>query len=318
MTIRDVELHFHTLVEGDEAGFDRMARAVSAYQRRHCPVYARYPGRWLPVEAFKLGPVATFAPEDAELVFESSGTGRTTPSRHYVRKQEVYERSVAEHFRAVFGPGPFTLLAHLPHYAASSSLVYMMRHLIACFGGEGSGFFLEDTRPLEVGIAASRATGHRLLLFGAAFGLLDLVEARRWTLPPEALVIETGGMKTHRREVDRATLHAKLAPGFGLSVAQVWSEYGMCELLSQCYTRGGPVFFPPPWMRFEVVDPLDPDRVCAEGEPGVLALNDLANLYSVSTLLTEDRAVRRGGGFEVLGRLSSADLRGCNFLVERR
>ena len=50
---------------------------------------------------------------------------------------------------------------------------------------------------------------------------------------------------------------------------------------------------------------------------GVLAVVDLANCYTVSALLTEDRAVQRDAGFEVLGRLSQAELRGCNFLLEK-
>ena len=92
----------------------------------------------------------------------------------------------------------------------------------------------------------------------------------------------------------------------------------MCELLSQAYTRGGSVYFPPPWMRFAVVDPIDPASERPEGVPGALAVVDLANVYSASWILTEDIAVRRGDGFEVLGRLRGADLRGCNFLVEGR
>lgn len=90
----------------------------------------------------------------------------------------------------------------------------------------------------------------------------------------------------------------------------------MCELLSQCYTRGEDLFYPPPWMRFTVLDAGDPFREVGEGEPGALALFDLANVHTVSAILTEDRAVRRGDGFEVRGRLTGAELRGCNFLLE--
>ncbi|HET6568560.1 MAG TPA: hypothetical protein VFG50_11400, partial [Rhodothermales bacterium] len=154
-----------------------------------------------------------------------------------------------------------------------------------------------------------------LLLFGAAFGLLDLAEKGPMVLPENSIVVETGGMKTHRREITRAELHRKLADGFGLPVSRIWSEYGMCELLSQCYARGGGTYLPPPWLRFRVVDPERPEREMPEGEPGMLQIFDMANLYSVSAIRTEDLAVRRGEGFEVLGRLSGADLRGCNFLL---
>ncbi len=90
----------------------------------------------------------------------------------------------------------------------------------------------------------------------------------------------------------------------------------MCELLSQCYTDGGEIFHTPPWMRFEILDFDNPDRVLSDGEPGMLAVLYLANMYSVSSILTEDKAVKRADGFEVLGRLKTAELRGCNFLLE--
>ena len=311
----------------DADAFEAAADAVLAYQRDRSAVYSRYCNkkqswkttRYLPVEAFKHVPVTTFPPEEAEHVFESSGTGRGTPSRHYVRSLDLYERVAAAHFQSVFGQGPFTFVAHLPGYAdngKTSSLLYMVDHFIRRFGDAESGFFLDHTERLHAAIDRSRATGSPFLLFGAAFGLLDLVEDQRVPLPEDAVVIETGGMKTYRQEITRDALHRRLADGFLIDESQVYSEYGMCELMSQCYTRGDHVFYPPPWMRFQIMDPEDPRHTVPDGEVGALALFDLANVYTVSPLLTEDRAVRVGRGFTVLGRLSDAELRGCNFLVE--
>ena len=324
MTIDEVARHFTELTADRPDRFDEMAGAVYAFQRAHNRIYGAYTAQqdvpYLPVEAFKRAALTTFPPGEAERVFESSGTGRTVPSKHYVRSLALYEKAIGVHFEAVFGSGPFTLAAHLPHYAERgehSSLVYMVDFLIRRYGDDHSGFFLEDRTVLEQAVAHSRAETTPLLLFGAAFGLLDLLDDAPAPLPASARVIETGGMKTYRRAISRSDLHRRLADGFALPEANIWSEYGMCELMSQCYTRGGLVFFPPPWLRFRIVDPERPDREVPEEQPGVLALFDLANLYSVSAILTEDRAVRRGTGFEVLGRLSQAELRGCNFLVEK-
>lgn len=328
MTIDDVARDFTSLPADRLGPFDEMAEAVYYYQLENNAVYslfsqARPWSGWqnapfIPVEAFKLAPVTAFPVNDAVRIFESSGTGHGQSSRHYIRDISVYERAVTAHFEHVFGPGPFTILAHLPGYARRgerSSLVYMMEVLIARYGSPASGFFLDDSTPLvrvasgEVGVDAP------LLLFGAAFGLLDLVESDPVKLPENSIVVETGGMKTYRHEITRTELHRKLADGFALPVSSIWSEYGMCELLSQCYTRGGEVYFAPPWVRVRVVDPERPDRELPDGRPGALQIFDLANLYSVSAIQTEDLAVRRGDGFEVLGRLSGADLRGCNFLL---
>lgn len=309
--------------------FAAAAQAVFAYQRAENAVYRRYckektwvgwqRAPYLPVDAFKHAPVTTFPPNEAEHVFESSGTGRGVASTHYVRRLDLYERVVKAHFEAVFGTGPFTFVAHLPDYAERgkrSSLLHMVDTLIRTYGDAHSGFFLDDPTLLSRAIAHSAEQGTALLLFGAAFGLLDLLDADAWRLPDDAIVIETGGMKTHRREISRDELHGRLADGFGLAEDRIRSEYGMCELMSQCYTRGDHVFFPPPWMRFRVVDLDDPTREVPEGQPGALAIFDLANVFTVSALQTQDRAVRVGDGFRVLGRLSQAELRGCNFLVE--
>lgn len=319
----------------EEAAFDRRARAVFAYQYAENPVYRRYckaigdrgAGNWsgwtevpfLPVEAFKHAPVTTFPPEEAERVFTSSATGSGTPSRHFVRDLTLYDRSVLAGFTRVFGTGPFTLLAHLPGYSdrgARSSLLHMATLLVDRVGDDASGFFLEDRSTLERVAETERTGDCPFVLLGAAFGLLDLLEEEPVDLPEHALVIETGGMKTHRRSIGRSELHERLARGFDVPRGRVYSEYGMCELLSQCYTRGDRVFRPPPWMRLRVVDPEEPRRGRPPGAPGALAVFDLANVHTVSALLTGDRAVRRAEGVEILGRLPAAELRGCNFLFE--
>ncbi len=329
MTIDQAARDFTNLHDDRPEDFDEMAGAVLAYQRSSNPVYSRYctaiAGRrgslpaFLPIEAFKQAVVATFPPDEAEQVFESSRTGGGRPSRHYVRTLSIYERSISVHFRRVFGEGPFLFASYLPEYTkhgGRSSLLYMVEHLIGRFGIEGGGSILRDPARLRDLADRSRDAGTPLILFGAAFGLLDLVEHTTFSLPDDAVVIETGGMKTHRREIERPELHRRLARGFNVDLSAIRSEYGMCELLSQCYTRGDGVFMTPPWMRAWVVDPSAPFEELGRGESGALAVLDLANVFSAAALLTQDRALRRGRGFEILGRLTGAELRGCNFLLE--
>ena len=315
------------LAPNDDAGFDALAQEAWRFQRARNPIYARLAGDtpwngWasaplVPIEAFKLAPVATFPPDEADVVFRSSGTGTGTRSAHYVRHTRVYEDLATEHFRRLIGDPPVHLVAWLPQYAPDSSLVHMVRHFTDVLGTAPRGFATQAPSLLAQAIAASEARGTRLVLFGAAFGLLDLLDEGAPSLPSDAIIVETGGMKTHRRAIDRATLHERLADGFGVPTSSIWSEYGMCELTSQAYATGGAVFRPAPWMRVRVVDPLAPTRTLPPGEPGALAVFDLGNWYSASPILTEDRAVMRDGGFEVLGRLTGAELRGCNFLLEQ-
>lgn len=331
MRIEEVSERFISLDPSRPADFEEMAEAVFWYQVEHNAVFRRFVGddvSWngwrsapaLPIEAFKLAPVTAFSREQAARVFESSGTSGMSRSRHYVRDLRLYDRSLLAHFRGVFGEGRKLILGHLPGYSArgaSSSLVYMVERLIDEMGEEGSGFFLNDVRTLQRAASLAQSKSLNLILVGAAFGLVDLLERAPMGLPRNAVVIETGGMKTHRRTIARNDLHDRLASGFGLPRSSVFSEYGMTELLSQSYTRGGALFFPPPWMAFMVVDPEDPARELPENEPGVLRVFDLANVYTVSSILTQDLAISRGQGFEVLGRVTGAELRGCNFLLEK-
>ncbi|MFT5145115.1 MAG: hypothetical protein ACI80V_000121 [Rhodothermales bacterium] len=298
------------------ADFGALEERVLRYQGQSSPVYARYSlvGKYLPIEAFKFGPVCDHDSADSERIFLSSGTSGTRRARHYVRRLSLYNRSIEAGFERVFGPGPFRVLACLPSYAPESSLVYMAARLMETFGTRGSGFFLEYSDLLR---EAVDAPGAPILILGAAFGLLDLLEKEAVPLPDDAIVIETGGMKTHRRSIARTELHARIGEGFALPESRIWSEYGMCEMLSQCYARAGEPFRTPPWMRVSVRDPHDPSLELPDGVPGALAVVDLANAHSVSAILTQDRGVARCGGFDVLGRLSGAELRGCNNLLER-
>ena len=312
---------FTRIGDDDQASFESAASLVEIHQRRHCPVYARYEGyRYLPVEAFKLAIVTSFPENRAERVFISSGTRKQQRSRHFIADMSIYQRSVLAGFdRAVakrfgWGQGDVTILGHLPAYAQESSLVAMVTILINQRGNHRSRLFLEDTSALES--ATRKPAKGPVLLFGAAFGLLDLLECRAWRLPAGSVVIETGGMKTHRREIEREELHQRLADGFGVPLGHVISEYGMCELMSQCYTDENRIFRTPPWMQHVILDPSNPIAMCPEGQEGVLGFMDLANVHSVSAILTEDRAVSIAGGFKVLGRLAATELRGCNFLLE--
>ena len=310
MTIEELESRFTRIDRTDQTSFAEIEQALEAYQYENCEVYRRFGQKYLPIAAFKHAEVASFPVSEAECIFLSSATGSSLQSRHFVRRLAVYESSVCAGFEAVFGSGPFTIWAHLPGYTPDSSLVCMMRILIENYGDDRSQFFLGHELPYI------SFEGPPILVFGAAFGLLNLIEIATWRLPPGARIIETGGMKTHRREITRSELHQRLALGFGIDECMVWSEYGMCELLSQAYAQGGSIYQPPPWMRIQIVDPYKPEQVLPSGTPGLLAITDLANIHTVSSILTEDLGVGHTDGIEVLGRISGSELRGCNFLME--
>jgi acyl-CoA synthetase (AMP-forming)/AMP-acid ligase II len=92
----------------------------------------------------------------------------------------------------------------------------------------------------------------------------------------------------------------------------------MTELLSQAYSEGEGLFYSPPWMKTVIRDLQDPLSLLDEPyKTGGINIIDLANINSCSFIATGDLGkMHEDGGFEVLGRFDSSDIRGCNLLIE--
>ena len=130
--------------------------------------------------------------------------------------------------------------------------------------------------------------------------------------------METGGFKGVRRSVPRAALYDAIARLTGLSADRIVNEYGMTELLSQLWepvlgegVSASGHHVSPPWLRVRALDPTTLEPM-PEGEDGILAFLDLANLGSVSHVLTEDTGSVRNGRLRLRGRAAGAESRGCS------
>jgi hypothetical protein len=89
----------------------------------------------------------------------------------------------------------------------------------------------------------------------------------------------------------------------------------MCELMSQCYSKGGGIFEAPPWVRLLVRDVNDPFDISATGRGGINII-DLANVSSCAFIQTDDKGnLLSDNKFEVAGRIEGSDIRGCNLMV---
>lgn len=296
------------------------------HQMRRNPVYQRFAGGLpvtdlpplMPVEAFRETRVYAAGGHPPELEFHSSGTTGMRRSIHPVAYESVYVESIRKGMEAFYDLDSFVIGAYAPGYDRNprSSLLYMLRELVG-LGGPPSRF-LTPGEPLDRSwLDAISASGKRLMLFGAAFGLVDLAQTHPIQLPQHTIIMETGGMKTYRREMTRHEMHRLLSEAFGIPLSQVHSEYGMTELLSQAYDTGDGRFRTPPWLHVTIRDPNDPSRRLPDGEIGLIGVVDEMNRWSCPFLLTADRGIAQGdGSFEVLGRWNPDQLRGCNFLLE--
>ncbi|MBI4539623.1 MAG: long-chain fatty acid--CoA ligase [Gemmatimonadetes bacterium] len=339
-----------------DAEFDAWAVRVFRYQYTRNTVYSRYcrargvtperVRRWtdippVPTAGFKELALLCGEPEEAEALFETSGTtgGAQRRGRHYVLSLTLYDEALLPNFRANLLPDdvrlPMLALVPAPARAPSSSLSYMVGRAMECFGAPGSrcladpeGGIPYDT--LHAAVDGYWRAGEPIALLGTAFAFVHWLdrlekEGRRFALPPGSRIMETGGFKGRSRTVGRDELYDALHERFGVRHHHIVNEYGMTEMLSQFYEpvlresrERGPLrrrHVPPPWVRTRVVDPASLEPL-APGEAGILHHFDLANAGAVASILTEDLALASGDGFRLLGRVEGAEPRGCSIAMD--
>lgn len=313
----------------------------NAAYRRLCAARGIQPGdvtHWtqipaVPTAAFKEFDLTCLHPEDRAQVFHSSGTTEQRPSRHFHNADSLtlYEASLWPWIKQNCGlPLAECRLISLTPPAKQvphSSLVHMfdfvrqqtgvgVESFVGRVGKDGAW-----TLDFDAALAALKQTDSKpQLVLGTAFSfvhLLDELAAReiRVQLPTGSRVLETGGYKGRSRSLPKVELHRLITEWLGVPAAQIVCEYGMSELSSQAYDQGpvAGVFHFPPWARARVISP-ETRREVSDGEMGLLQVFDLANAFSVLAIQTEDLAVRRGAGFELIGRAERAEARGCSLM----
>lgn len=313
-----------------QSEFDDMALAVFRLQYEHNSLYRQFvqalgidlqaidhPTKipFLPVSFFKSHKI--YCAKNAEgIIFESSTTTGSIPSKHYVADIGLYRESFRKGFSLAYGRAEdYVIIGLLPSYLErkNSSLVFMVADLVDQSRHDASGFYLYDHDALARQLEETKLKGLKVLLIGVGYALLDFLENHPIELPG-AIIVETGGMKGRRRELIREELHNRLCRGFG--VLFIHSEYGMTELLSQAWSKGAGLFGCPPWMNIMIRNANDPLSLALPGLTGGINIIDLANLYSCSFIATDDLGrMQPGGTFEVLGRFDAADVRGCSLMV---
>ena len=309
-----------------DAEFEAAALELFRCQAEQCPPYSEYisllgvnPAEVNRVEDIPFMPIEFFKWRDVycgegepEKVFTSSNTGGTVASRHMMQSLALYEQAFTRAFEQFYGAAEgWSIYGLLPNYLQreGSSLVYMVDRLIARCGS--GGFYLDEYEKLIADMAAD--TKPKILL-GVSYALWDLAEQYAPKLE-NTIVMETGGMKGQREELPKSEFHKILTEAFG--VEKIHSEYGMAELTSQAYSSGDGVFRAPAWMRVVVRDVNNPLKMLPAGSRGAVSIIDLANISSCAFIATQDVGrTFADGSFMIEGRLSGADIRGCNLLVQ--
>lgn len=318
----------HIIFNVTPENFESVALQVFRYQYAQVAIYKQYCDAlqknpenvhsirdipFLPISFFKT--TAVIANDmQPQLIFESSTTTGTVPSRHIVADKNFYEKSSTDFFLNNYPKLPeSSLFALLPNYIerGNSSLVYMTNQLMKI--SKKGEFFLYNFEKLYDEIMICHSKNEAVILIGVAYALYDFASQYRLPDNLQITIIETGGMKGRKEEITRTELHQYLQQK--LNVSAIHAEYGMTELLSQAYCNDGINFFPPDWMRFYIRDLQDPFSFSTNNTTGGINIIDLANVFSCSFIETEDMGKKNNiGTVEILGRIENTATRGCNLL----
>lgn len=323
-----LELKTKVLKISNSDNFNEIALIVFKYQYNHNEIYRKFVDSlnkniekinhyskipFLPIGFYKTQKI-TCTDVKPIMEFESSGTSQQKKSILYIEDIDYYKKVSSLIFTSHFGDfNNKVIIGLLPSYLErnNSSLVFMVNHFINLTEDHDSGFYLYNQDVLYEKLLQLSSSTKEVVLFGVTFALLDF--CKKYTLSfPKLTVIETGGMKGRSKELIRHELHDILKKGFG--VPQIYSEYGMTELLSQSYSISENKFQSPPWMRILVREIYDPLSVNELGK-GLINIIDLSNIETCSFIATDDVGVAyESNHFEIQGRIDSAEIRGCSLL----
>lgn len=341
----------------DDTIFNRIALELFTYQFDYCPPYQAYcrslqvqPSEvkhWsqippVPTEAFKEAIIATCDPADANFVFATSGTSAGARSGFVYRDSSALELCRVAWLRCYWeymAPDrirlPLFSLAPTPQQAPQASIAHCLAAITEeCGGPESDNFLTEEGLAFErlmVVLKDAEAEGKPVEIYGATFSFVHFFDwcdqhGCRFQLSQASRIAHGSGYKGRARELTPAEFLERSVEVLSIPPEYNVNVLGMTELGSQFYdnmlrnavsARKAPRYKAmQPWARTRVVDPETWDTV-PEGEVGVLVHYDLSLRGNVLAVQTEDVGVAIEDGFEILGRATGAEARGCNLTVER-
>ncbi|MGA7871570.1 MAG: hypothetical protein WCA22_11800 [Candidatus Binatus sp.] len=329
--------------------FRHQFETVGAY-RRYCEGRGVGPGAVRSVDdvpavsnvAFKYADLAAdgAARSPDACVFLTSGTtqGRERRGRHIVVRPEIYRASAIAHLRTMLFPDARRMAILAMHPTADvmpeSSLAAMVSWCIEEFGTRthlaAASRDRVDVKAATAFLSGCEALREPVCTLGttAAFAALfsELRNAGvKLRLAPGSRMMDTGGAKGQAVAMQASEVIARAGELLALAPSMVINEYGMTELCSQLYdataftcpgvsnTQEYPKVrykIRPPWLRVTARDPSTL-RLMPDGEIGLLTFFDLANVGSVSAVMTEDLGWVEQGRVRVLGRGAGGEARGC-------
>ncbi len=298
----------------------------------------------VPVQAFKTSDIFIYSKEEIYKNFKTSGTSKTSQGSAYfsVSGAEITSLAIVKNAGTYLFPDNFDtkffLIAPPPEAAPSLTMAFGItevmknigtyggRHYIGKDGIDWTALFSGLLECVEKNIAATIIAPSFAMVF-----MLDKMAAEnmRIKLPKGSRILDAGGFKGRSREVSRAEMIRSAAEFLGVDPVYCVNALGMSELGTQYYDNNLKNFIEgikapaakenPHWAKTFVVDIEDDFKILAPktyGKTGALLHFDLTNIDRAVAILSDDAGRYAGSGFEICGRLSADDIKGCSLTVE--
>ncbi len=284
-----------------------------------------------PTDAFKNTLVTSFPAEQAVMANLTSGT--TANKRGQIFRDELGRELIflanrvmtASYLFPDFDSAPrcrVLILAPSPQMAPSMGMAMGMEETRVRFGADNSQFLLTrsgiDIGALVCALEEAEQSGQPVAFIGATGAFVYFLKAcqkrnLRFRLPPGSRIGDGGGYRGRFGAMDRQAYFGLAQEILGIDADHCVNVLGMAESATNFFenslrdrVQGNASsrrrMVPPPWVRTDVVNPLDLSPLPA-GEVGLLRHFDLANVPTVLGVQTDNLGVvLDDGSFQIIGR----------------
>lgn len=285
--------------------------------------------RPMPVRLYKEFEVSSFD-GGAEKVWHSSGTTSDKVSKTYLKSTEQYDEAIRlgaswlEENTSYDKSMKHCSLIPSAEQWENSSLAYMFSRISSPKREYDCSFISDvtnDSFSLDID-TIRRSKGSTMFLYGTSYAFVTLFDVLKEQgieelLDENSVICDTGGYKNKSRTLTRREFVDEATSLLGIPEQNCVTEYGMSELSSQFWATGTQPYTPISTIRTRVINP----RTGEDDEDGVLAVYDLANVWSCAGIMTEDVVVKVDNSptspLYVLGRAEGAVAKGCSLVAER-
>ncbi|RUS02446.1 LuxE/PaaK family acyltransferase [Pectobacterium polaris] len=290
---------------------------------------------FLPVSLFKERDLLSIPAEQVVKTMTSSGTTGQAVSKIYLDKTTATNQQKT----LVRIVNDFTGSSRMPLLIIDSSALMKNRTMFSARGagilgfsifGADKAYALDEHMGLDLPAICAfldKHQGRKILLFGFTFMIWQhfykqlLATGVKLDLS-NALLIHGGGWKKLQSEAVSPTVFAH-ALHHVCGLPYVYDYYGMVEQTGCVYMQCSEGHMHASIFSDVIIRDYRDFSVCHPGTPGIIqVLSLIPESYPGHSLLTEDQGVllgeddcpcgRLGKYFKVLGRLKSAELRGCS------